>query len=53
MRSSSSLAEQFQAIHEAIVFAFPPPAIQGLGVAGGFQMQIEDRGGAGSRSSSR
>ena len=29
------------------IFAFPPPAIQGLGVAGGFQMQLEDRGGVG------
>src|SRR5262249_39508991 len=36
-----------QEIHEAMVFAFPPPAIQGLGVAGGFQMQLEDRGGVG------
>ncbi len=26
---------------------FPPPSIQGLGVAGGFQMQIEDTGGVG------
>ena len=31
------------------VFAFAPPAIEGLGVAGGFQMQIEDRGGVGPR----
>ena len=36
-----------QQIQEAIVFAFPPPAIHGLGVAGGFQMQVEDRGGVG------
>jgi HAE1 family hydrophobic/amphiphilic exporter-1 len=35
------------AIKEAIAFAFPPPGIPGLGVAGGFQMQIQDRGGAG------
>ena len=34
-------------MQEAIVFALPPPAIQGLGVAGGFQMQLEDRGGVG------
>jgi len=34
-------------IHEAMFFAFPPPAISGLGMAGGFQMQIEDRGGVG------
>ncbi len=37
----------FQQIQEAIVFAFLPPAISGLGVAGGFQMQIEDRAGIG------
>ena len=30
-----------------MIFAFPPPAITGLGVAGGFQMQLEDRGGVG------
>jgi len=34
-------------IDEGIVFAFPPPAIQGLGAAGGFQMEIQDRGGIG------
>lgn len=34
-------------IDEAIAFAFPPPAIQGLGAAGGFQMEIQDRGGIG------
>jgi len=41
------LQAQFQAIQEAIVFAFPPPAISGLGVAGGFQMQVQDRGDVG------
>jgi hydrophobic/amphiphilic exporter-1 (mainly G- bacteria), HAE1 family len=32
-------------VPEAVVFVYPPPAIEGLGVSGGFQMQIEDRGG--------
>jgi HAE1 family hydrophobic/amphiphilic exporter-1 len=41
------LREQFGQIQDAIIFAFPPPAIMGLGVAGGFQMQIEDRGDVG------
>jgi HAE1 family hydrophobic/amphiphilic exporter-1 len=41
------LRGRFQQIKEAIVFVFPPPAIQGLGVAGGFQLQLEDRGGVG------
>ncbi len=34
---------ELSAIEEAVIFVVPPPAIQGLGVAGGFQMQIEDR----------
>ncbi len=42
-----NLFGQFQAIQEAIVFAFPPPAISGLGVAGGFQMQVQDRADVG------
>ncbi len=37
----------FRQIQEAIIFAFPPPSIPGLGVAGGFQMQLQDRGGVG------
>jgi HAE1 family hydrophobic/amphiphilic exporter-1 len=32
---------------EAFIFVLIPPAIQGLGVAGGFQMQVEDREGVG------
>ena len=43
----ANLQRQFFQIQEAIVFAFPPPAIPGLGVAGGFQMQLEDRGAVG------
>ncbi|MCG8596648.1 MAG: multidrug efflux RND transporter permease subunit [Kiloniellales bacterium] len=35
------------AIQEAIAFAFPTPAIDGLGVSGGFQFQLQDRGGVG------
>ena len=34
-------------IEEANAFAFVPPAINGLGVAGGFQMQLQDRAGIG------
>jgi HAE1 family hydrophobic/amphiphilic exporter-1 len=44
-----SLMGKFQQVREATIFAFPPPAIFGLGVAGGFQMQLEDRGGVGLR----
>jgi HAE1 family hydrophobic/amphiphilic exporter-1 len=34
-------------LQEARSFVIIPPAIQGLGVAGGFQMQVEDREGVG------
>jgi hydrophobic/amphiphilic exporter-1 (mainly G- bacteria), HAE1 family len=38
----------FMAIKDALVFVMVPPAIQGLGQAGGFEMVIEDRGNLGS-----
>jgi HAE1 family hydrophobic/amphiphilic exporter-1 len=41
------LRKQFGTIQEAIVFPLVPPAIRGLGVSGGFQLQIQDRTGAG------
>lgn len=41
------LWQEAAAIREANIFAFPPPAIIGLGEAGGFQMQLQDRGGVG------
>ena len=41
------LNQKFSAIQEAIVFTFVPPAIPGLGVSGGFQMQIQDKGNVG------
>ena len=34
-------------VQEAFVGVFPPPAVQGLGIVGGFKMQVQDRGGAG------
>ena len=37
----------FGSIQDAIVFAFIPPSIDGLGNAGGFQMQLQDRGNVG------
>ncbi len=43
----ASLQGGFLQIQDAIIYAFLPPAISGLGVAGGFQIQIEDRGGVG------
>ena len=38
---------QFFGIPGAQVFAFNPPAIQGVGNFGGFQFELEDRGNAG------
>jgi len=38
----------FSEIQEAMIFVVPPPAVNGLGVSGGFKVQIEDRSGAGS-----
>jgi len=43
----ANLQGQFSTIQESIIYAFLPPAIPGLGVAGGFQFQLEDRGGIG------
>ncbi|HJZ55709.1 MAG TPA: efflux RND transporter permease subunit, partial [Gemmataceae bacterium] len=39
--------KELGSLQEAFVLVLVPPAIQGLGVAGGFQMQIEDRSGVG------
>ncbi len=41
------LRREFAAIQEGTPFVFVPPAIQGLGTAGGFQMELQDRGGLG------
>ncbi len=43
----ANLRRRLGVIQEGRTFVFPPPAIRGLGVAGGFQMQIEDRGNVG------
>ena len=37
----------FSQIRDATVFAFAPPAVQGLGTANGFDFFLEDRGGLG------
>ena len=47
------LQARFNRILEAIVIAFPPPAIPGLGRAGGFEFQLQDRGGVGLRELAR
>ncbi|HYD49711.1 MAG TPA: efflux RND transporter permease subunit, partial [Terriglobales bacterium] len=43
----TSLRHGMRDIQDARPFAFPPPSIRGLGVGGGFQMQLQDRGGVG------
>ena len=49
--SAAAIANQLNmkmgAIQDAFIFMLPPPAVQGLGVAGGFKLQIEDRGDLG------
>lgn len=41
------ITQKFSLIKDAFILVIPPPAIQGLGTSGGFEMQVEDRGGAG------
>jgi gold/copper resistance efflux pump len=40
---AGALNGQFQAIDEGFVAMFPPPPVPGLGQAGGFKLQIQDR----------
>ncbi len=44
---AGALNRQFGAIEDAFTMVFPPPPVAGLGVIGGFKLQIEDRGAAG------
>lgn len=41
------LRREFSKVQEGILVAFVPPPVDGLGSAGGFQMQLQDLGGAG------
>jgi multidrug efflux pump len=43
----SAFRRQANRIPDAIVLAFPPPPVQGIGNAGGFKLQIEDHRSAG------
>lgn len=43
----ASLQRKFLKLQKGIVFGFIPPPIDGLGNAGGFQMEIQDKGNAG------
>ncbi|HSI41899.1 MAG TPA: multidrug efflux RND transporter permease subunit [Xanthobacteraceae bacterium] len=42
-----SLNQKYGVISDAFIAMFPPPPVQGLGVVGGFKLQIEDRAGRG------
>jgi multidrug efflux pump len=42
-----SLNQKYAGIKDAFIAMFPPPPVQGLGVVGGFKLQIEDRTGRG------
>ncbi len=42
---SRRVGAKLRAIPNAVIVAFNPPAISGLGNAGGFQFQLQDRGG--------
>ncbi len=50
-RSVTAIMGQIQrklsAIQEGRCFVFRPPPIMGLGMSGGFEMKVQDRGGAG------
>ena len=50
-RSAQAIAGRamgaFSQIRDALVFAFAPPAVPGLGQASGFTLQLQDRGGLG------
>jgi HAE1 family hydrophobic/amphiphilic exporter-1 len=41
------LNQELSAVKEGICFAFPPPAIPGIGAAGGVNFVLEDRSGTG------
>jgi multidrug efflux pump len=44
---AGALNRSFGAIQDGFVAVFPPPPVNGLGVVGGFKLQLEDRAGLG------
>jgi hydrophobe/amphiphile efflux-1 (HAE1) family protein len=42
-----ALIQKFSAIQDGAVFVVAPPAVRGIGSAGGFRMMVEDHAGAG------
>ncbi len=47
MRSWPIFASELGKVPDALVNIFPPPAVSGLGRAGGFRVMVEDRGDLG------
>ena len=45
----AGLQRELNQIEEGICFTFLPPPISGLGAAGGFSMELQDRGGLGAQ----
>src|SRR5579872_2855421 len=43
----ADLRSHLGGIQEGLVLVFGPPAVNGMGVVGGFKMEVQDRGGAG------
>jgi multidrug efflux pump subunit AcrB len=40
---AGALNKKFGAIQDAVIFAVPPPPVQGLGNTGGFKLYLQDR----------
>ena len=45
---AGQLNGMFSSIQEGMIFVVPPPPVNGLGVSGGFKVQLEDRANLGS-----
>jgi len=45
MAIKANINKQLAGVTEGLAFAFPPPAIPGVGTSGGFQFILEDRAG--------
>jgi multidrug efflux pump len=44
-----NLRQRLSGVQEARLAVFPPPPVQGLGTAGGFKLEVQDRSGTGLR----
>ncbi|MCC6953404.1 MAG: efflux RND transporter permease subunit, partial [Deltaproteobacteria bacterium] len=45
---SKRLTTAFAEVQDATAFVIPPPPVRGIGTAGGFKLQVQDRSGQGS-----